>query len=84
MRWMKTPEDGVPTFEVAIEAVYRQGSPRSGGRGRQCKLALKLGCGGSLLRDLWLLQRIQKLKADATVLAEDGAQLSGAASQLEH
>ena len=37
--------------------------------------AVKRGHGGSLLKDLRLLQRSQKLKADTTLYAKDGSQL---------
>ena len=47
------------------------------------ELAVRLGRGGSLLKDLRLLQRSQKLKGDITLCAQDGTQLSGTPARLE-
>ena len=44
---------------------------------------MRLGRGGSLLKDLRFLQKRLKLKADATLLAADGTQLNNTASKLE-
>ena len=44
---------------------------------------MRLGRGGSLLKDLRLLQKRQKLKEDTTLLAADGTQLNSTASKLE-
>ena len=46
--------------------------------------AVRLGHGGSLLKDLRLLQRSQKLKSDVTICSEDGTQLCSAPDKLEH
>ena len=45
--------------------------------------AVRLGRGGSLLKDLRLLQRSQKLKSDVTLCAQDGTQLSSTFDKLE-
>ena len=45
--------------------------------------AVKLGRGGSLLKDLRLLQRSQKLRANTTLRARDGSQLSSTMCKLE-
>ena len=45
--------------------------------------AVRLGRGGSLLKDLRLLQRSQKLKSDVTLCAQDGTQLSSTSDKLE-
>ena len=46
--------------------------------------AMKQGHGGSLLKDLRLLQGSQKLKADTTLYAKDSSQLHSIADKLEH
>ena len=45
--------------------------------------AVRLGRGGSRLKDLRLLKRSQKLKAEATLCAQDGTQLYSAGDKLE-
>ena len=44
---------------------------------------MRLGRGGSLLKDLRLLQKRLKLKADTTLLVAYGTQLNSTASKLE-
>ena len=45
--------------------------------------AVRLGCGGSLLKDFLFLKRSQNLKAEATLCAQDGMQLYSAGDKLE-
>lgn len=44
--------------------------------------AVRLGLGGSLLKDLQLLQRSQKLRANSTLHAKDGSQLTNTACKV--
>ena len=93
MRWMKFPDD--ETLRQEYQQLKRQ-SRQSADKAREewweskaeqaeklHEYAVRLGHGGSLLKDLRLLQRSQKLKADTTLLAKDGKQLSSTGSKLE-
>ena len=43
----------------------------------------RLGCGGSLLKDLKLLCSRQKLKASTSLLSQDGMQLNSTVDKIE-
>ena len=45
--------------------------------------AVRLGCGGSLLKDLKLLCSRQKLKASTPLLSQDGTQLNSMVDKIE-
>ena len=47
------------------------------------EVAVSLGHGGSLLKDLKLLRCRQKLKADATLFAQDGSELNSMADKFQ-
>ena len=93
MRWMKSPDD--ESLRQRYQLLKRQ-SRQSVNKAREewwenkaaqaeklHESAVRLGRGGSLLKDLRLLQKSQKLKADTALLARDGSKLSSTGSKLE-
>ena len=93
MRWQKFPGDDAlrlhyhqlkaQSREVADKAREEWWERKAAHAERLYESAVRLGRGGSLLKDLRLLQQSQKLRAGSTLCAQDGTQLSSSGEKLE-